>query len=126
MCLASQEESHARFSLIEDIEFAVEKHGVKHLVLLNHTGCGAYKAAGHAFSDPDAERRFHREELQKAGEWACSHFHGDIHVSLGFIRAHDTGLFIEPVRLQAPPPPPQPAFVSPPGAFAGAALAVSP
>lgn len=43
-------------------------HPLKTVLLVNHSDCAAYRAAGHIFSSKEAERTFHDEQLRTAAE----------------------------------------------------------
>lgn len=44
------------------------------VVLVNHSICGAYRLAGHAFADLQTEERFHVEQLKAAEEVVRKNF----------------------------------------------------
>lgn len=48
--------------------------GATEVILINHTDCAAYKAAGHNFVSRDEEIAFHRAELAKAGNYFAERF----------------------------------------------------
>lgn len=59
-------EDYRMKTTLEDIKLAVEKHGVKSIVLLNHENCGKYASEGHTFANSEEEELFHKKELEKA------------------------------------------------------------
>ncbi|MDP3710579.1 MAG: hypothetical protein Q8R29_02530 [bacterium] len=56
-----------------DREFVLNKiktsdrvHKIDLILLVNHSGCGAYRLAGHVFENKDEEESFHAGEMKKA------------------------------------------------------------
>lgn len=76
--------------ILDSIMTAVDKHDVARVIIINHHDCGAYGGASRFESD-DEERRFHAEELKKAGvkvrEYLTSAGKGEVVVDCIFISA---------------------------------------
>lgn len=53
--------------MLWQLDLVLEKHGVQHVVLVNHLDCGAYGGRA-AFSDDQAERRRHIGDLKQIAE----------------------------------------------------------
>ncbi|MDO8754407.1 MAG: hypothetical protein Q7J80_10975 [Anaerolineales bacterium] len=87
-----------RRAVMADIALAIESHHVKKIILLNHQACGKYAAEGHSWkrSDAEAERKFHHEELRRAGEYAKKKF-PQTEVLLGYTVVTGDKVVIEPV-----------------------------
>ena len=51
------------------IHLALKVHPYTHLLLINHSICGAYADAGISFTDPQTERQYHKSQLQEAEEF---------------------------------------------------------
>lgn len=49
------------------LDIAVEKHGIKRIVIADHVDCGAYGGSG-VFEDEKAEEEFHVARLREASE----------------------------------------------------------
>jgi len=48
------------------LDIAIEKHGVKHIIIVDHIDCGAYGGSSR-FADEVEEEKFHIEKLHEAG-----------------------------------------------------------
>ncbi len=63
--LASRGTAERREALLEDVATAISLHGIENVILVPHTGCGAYKLAK-AFAGPDDELRTLRQDIAHA------------------------------------------------------------
>lgn len=52
--------------IIYKIQLAIKVHPYTHLLLINHSLCGAYADAGITFTDPQTEQEYHKGQLQAA------------------------------------------------------------
>lgn len=84
--------AHANL-VLDSIMIAVEKHQAGRVIIINHHDCGAYGGASRFGSD-DEERRFHAEELKKAGEIVlkCLNAAGKSEVAVDLIYISATGM----------------------------------
>ncbi len=78
-------------TILGHIELAKNLHGIKQVILMNHTNCGAYR--DHTFNSTAEEIQFHKEELQNAKAKVQKAF-PDIDVKLAL--AH----IIEPGKIE--------------------------
>jgi hypothetical protein len=60
-------DEETRGMMLDALGLAVNLHGVRRLVIVDHVDCGAYGGSGQ-FDSPDAERQFHAERLREARE----------------------------------------------------------
>ena len=58
---------------VSDTEYVIRKmktaalvHPFSHIIFVNHSDCGAYRLAGHAFADARSEEEYHCGQLGKA------------------------------------------------------------
>lgn len=66
--LVSPEKKTDREFIFRKIKTANLVHKIDILVLVNHSGCGAYRLAGHTFEDRSAEKAFHAGQMEKAAK----------------------------------------------------------
>jgi carbonic anhydrase len=59
--------------ILNQIDLAYIKHGVREIIFCNHTDCGAYKEFV-SFSSPEEERTFHINEMKKASQLILSKY----------------------------------------------------
>lgn len=52
--------------VLRKMKTAAKVHSFEVIVLVNHSGCGAYRLAGHVFESKDEEEAFHAGEMKKA------------------------------------------------------------
>ena len=52
---------------LNDVKLLVEKHGIKEIYIIHHSGCAAYAIAGKSFlpEEIEKEEQFHTEQLLK-------------------------------------------------------------
>ncbi|GEM_PF-6946488 len=48
------------------MQLAAKVHPYTHMLLINHSICGAYADAGIIFTDADAEKKHHKDDLEHA------------------------------------------------------------
>ncbi|MEK9181377.1 MAG: carbonic anhydrase [Patescibacteria group bacterium] len=63
--LAAADNQPVKDWLIQNISISVNLHGIKEVVLINHSDCGAY-GGSEKFSSDAEERQFHKVDLQRA------------------------------------------------------------
>lgn len=87
-----------RRTVMADIALAIESHHVRKIILLNHQACGKYAAEGFKweYSQFEAERAFHHQELRRAGEYAKKRF-PQTEVLLGYTVVAGNQVIIESV-----------------------------
>ncbi len=63
--LLSPKNDSDRDFILDQINVAINLHGVNEIILLNHTDCGAYKE-NIEFSSFEKECKFHEDEMKRA------------------------------------------------------------
>ncbi len=83
--------------VLNDIRIGVD-NGVRHIMLVNHRDCGAYRGT-HAFPSKEAERHKHEQDLREAAEVLRKEF-PDVAVDVYFAESDDNGatFTVEPLR----------------------------
>lgn len=94
-------DDQTREGVLGDIRIAVEKHGVRRVVLTAHRDCGAYGGSA-SFASRDEEYERHRRDLEAAREVIAQEF-PDVAVELGYFETSDGDNFVfVPVEQKSP------------------------
>lgn len=62
--------------VLHKIQLAAKVHPFTHILVINHSACGAYADVGIAFTDAAKEETFHKEDMVKSQSWFNEYFKG--------------------------------------------------
>jgi carbonic anhydrase len=75
--------------ILRQINISKQLHGIKKVILMNHTDCGAYGGRA-AFPDRHAERAGHRTDMEEAKKLILS-FYPDLEVETVLVDIEEDG-----------------------------------
>ncbi len=76
-------------AVLESIGVAIDLHGAKTLILINHVDCGAY-GGSKKFASPKKEEIFHKKELLKAKQ-ICRKIFPELKIKTFFLKKNSLG-----------------------------------